>query len=548
MSRSSEHVTIGIVTRVRNRLGRIPGRLERRADFAISMLSRPRRTARMLRDESLVISFPRYRRAALRVVCQSLLIVAVLGVVLIVGVVTGTVWLIVLASAAVIGLLAFAVSNRWRAGSRSLKRRGHPPGELTQLACPLLEVDHHARFAATHGPVFTTNHIHTPLVAVYGLERGHEVLHRCTADLAPMPRPDNDLVEGGFVRTLEGDAHRRMRSTLAPSFGVSVVERLRERAERSIDAEIITWGTDQRGAQGVHSRPLVEHLVLSVWLTVFFGASADHHPERFARLFDLYRQIDHLYPTPEMRTVQDRIVEEVRALGRDGALEDCVLRDLLARSPGSLDDTAVIENLVHLVTSSHADMTGLFDWMIKFMADNPASATRLRTSSDVDVRSEAGAFVSEALRLAQSEVLLRYTKRPITIGGYAIPARWMVRVLVRESHRDPRVFEDPLVFRPDRFTSKAYGRFEYSPFGLDGRSCIGESLTRTSASMFAVLLARKFDIEVLRDGPLQLSVHRHAAPNSHWRVNFRPVDPDGQVSPATAGTSSGEPVRSRSSR
>ena len=536
MPKSVEQVTPGRVVPVLKRLAR-------RADFAISMLSRPVRTDRMLRDESLEIAFPLYRRGAVRLVQAFAVALAVVGVLLVGGILAGVWWLVLSTLAILVGLLAVTVWNRWHSGSTSLKRRGLPPGELTRLACPLLDVDHHAEFAAEHGPVFTTNHLHTPLVAVYGLERGHEVLHRCAADLAPMPRPDNDLVVGGFVRTLEGDSHRRMRSALAPSFGVTVVERLRERIERSIGEEISTWGTDRRGAQGVHSRPLVEHLVLSVWLTVFFGASSTRHPERFARLFGLYRQIDHLYPTPEMRTVQDHIVEEVRALGHAADLEDCVLRDLLSRSPGSLDDTAVIENLVHLVTSSHADMTGLFDWMVKFLADNPSSALILRTCSDHDMRTHAGAFVSEALRLAQSEVLLRYTKRPITIGGYALPARWMVRVLVRESHRDPEVFDDPLAFRPDRFASATYGRFEYSPFGLDGRSCIGEALTRTSASIFATLLARKFDIEVLEDGPLQLSVHRHAAPNSHWRVNFRPVD-SGGTSPLSR--SSSPELRSRS--
>ncbi len=519
MSNSVGQVTPG-------RVGRVLNQLARQADFAISMLARPVRTIRMLRDESLVIAFPLYRRGAVRLVQVVAVAIAAVGALLVGGIVAGVWWLVASMLAVLVGLLGLAMWNCWRNGSTSLIRRGLPPGELTRLACPLLDVDHHAEFAATYGPLFTTNHLHTPLVAIYGLERGHEVLHRCAADLAPMPRPDNDLVEGGFVRTLEGDAHRRMRSALAPSFGVTVVERLRERIERCIDAEITTWGTDRRGAQGVRSRPLVEHLVLSVWLTVFFGASSAHHPERFARLFDLYGQIDHLYPTPAMRSVQDRIVEEVRALGHAGDLADCVLRDLLARSPGSLDDTAVIENLVHLVTSSHADMTGLFDWMVKFLADNPAPALLLRTCPDDDVRMQAGAFVSEALRLAQSEVLLRYTKRPITIDGYALPVRWMIRVLVREGHRDPEVFDDPLAFRPDRFASATYGRFEYSPFGLDGRSCIGESLTRTSASIFATLLARKFDIEVLEDGPLQLSVHRHAAPNSRWRVNFRPVDSD----------------------
>ena len=521
------------------RVARLRRRFADRVGFLLSMLSWPVRAFRMLRDESLVIAFPLYRKAAMRLLGVTAVGLAALGMLLVVAVVA-EVWWLAVAVLAVRGVfLAASMWNRRRSGSTSLTRRGLPPGELTRLACPMLQVGHHAEFAAAHGPVFTTNHLHTPLVAVYGLERGHEVLHRCAGELAPMPRPDNDLVAGGFVRTLEGDAHRSMRSTLAPAFGVTVVERLRDRMERSINSELAEWGTDRRGAVGVHSRPLVEHLVLSVWLTVFFGASSTHHPALHARLFDLYRQIDHLYPTPQMRSVQDDIVAVVRQLGSMADLEDCVLADLLRRSPGILDDAAVVENLVHLVTSSHADMTGLFDWIVKFMADNPASAEKLRTSLADDTPTEAGAFVSEALRLAQSEVLLRYTKRPITVGGFGVPAKWMVRVLVRESHRDPAVFDDPLAFRPDRFLSSTYGRFAYAPFGLDGRSCIGESLARVSASTFATLLAKNFRLEIIEDGPLQLSVHRHAAPNSRWTVNFRRVETPDDVT---------EVFRSRSSR
>ena len=498
--------------------GPIRRRIDRRLPLTCSMLARPLRTIHMLRDQSLVIAFPVYRRYTRRVATQTVAGIVVIVVLLVAGFATATTWLVAPPLVILVAVGLAALWDRWRHGSRALVRRGLPPGELTQLACPLLDVDHHRRFADEFGPVFTTNHLNTPLVAVYGLERGHEVLHRCRADLGPMPRPDNDLVVGGFVRVLEGDEHRRMRTTLAPLFGPAFVERLRPRVESQIDAGISGWS---EGDDPVHPRPLVEALVLDVWLTLFFGPAADYEPERLTRLRELYRQIDHLYPTPDMRSVQDRIVDEVQALGRLRDLPDCALRELVTRSPESLDDLPVIENLVHIVTSTHADMTGLFAWIVKFVADNADSADRVRNSSPEKTRARADAFVSESLRLAQSEVLLRYTKRPIVIGDHKIPERWMLRVLVRESHRDPEVFDDPLAFRPERFVSGSYGRFEYSPFGLDGRSCIGEALTRMASGVFVTRLVNRFDIEVCEDGPLQLSVHRHAAPNHHWTVRFR---------------------------
>ncbi len=510
-------------------MARIRSRIEKRLALNLSMLARPMRTFRMLRDESLDIAFPNYRRHARRVVSQTVVgLVVVIGL-LVYGIVSSTMWLNALALAALTSVAAAVAWDRWHSGSTSLVRRGLPPGELTTLACPLLDVDHHQRLADRHGPTFTTNHLHTPLVAVYGLERGQGVLRGCQADLRPMPRPDNYLVEGGFVRMLEGDDHRRMRSSLGPLFTTGVLGRLRPSVEASVDASLAAWGD---GGTPVHPRPLVENLVLNMWLTLFFGPSPDYEPDRLARLGDLYRQIDHLYPTLEMRDVQDQIVEEVQALGRLPDLPDCLLRELTARSPESLDDLPVVENLVHLVTSSHADMCGLFDWMVKFLADNPMWIDRLRGSSPEQTQIDADAFVSESLRLSQSEVLLRVTKRPIDVEGHTIPSRWMIRVLVRESHRDPAVFEDPLNFRPDRFVSGSYGRLEYSPFGLDGRSCIAETLARMASGVFVTRLARRFDLETVEDGPIQLSIHRHAAPNHHWKVRLSPAP----VTVARAGT------------
>ena len=116
MSNSVDQVTPGRVTRVLNRLAR-------RLDFAVSILSRPMRTARMLRDESLVISFPHYRRAALRVVQQSGLALAAVGVLAIGGIVTGIWWVQASALAILVALLAVARARPLCCTTRRAARR-----------------------------------------------------------------------------------------------------------------------------------------------------------------------------------------------------------------------------------------------------------------------------------------------------------------------------------------------------------------------------------------------------------------------------------------
>ena len=54
-------------------------------------------------------------------------------------------------------------------------------------------------------------------------------------------------------------------------------------------------------------------------------------------------------------------------------------------------------------------------------------------------------------QLAQSEYLFRRANNAIQFRGVVIPAGWLVRVCIREIHRDPAVFTNPDRFDPDRF-------------------------------------------------------------------------------------------------
>ncbi len=155
-------------------------------------------------------------------------------------------------------------------------------------------------------------------------------------------------------------------------------------------------------------------------------------------------------------------------------------------------------------------------WVLTFLSDDPACARRLRNTDDPDALADR--VVSETLRLAQSEYLWRRASRDIEFRGVVIPAGWLVRVSLRELHRDPAHFEHPDEFDPDRFADGRCGRSVYSPFGMDQHACLGEPFTRTTARIFATELARGYDYETVRDGPVEMSIERHWAPNSRWRV------------------------------
>ena len=189
----------------------------------------------------------------------------------------------------------------------------------------------------------------------------------------------------------------------------------------------------------------------------------------------------------------------------------------------------VTSNLVHLLDISRHDVAGLLTWLVYRLAHDRQWCDRIRQAGADD--EPASWVVSETIRLSQSENVLRETQCPVIIEGYTIPAGWWLRILVRESHRDPDVFADPERFDPCRFARGMPPRSEYSPFGLDAHACIGEALTR----MFAIVVARELSfgcrLEPTADGPAMFS-EWHWAPSAEFRVRFEATDPAATFSTA----------------
>lgn len=57
-----------------------------------------------------------------------------------------------------------------------------------------------------------------------------------------------------------------------------------------------------------------------------------------------------------------------------------------------------------------------------------------------------------------------------------VPSGASVVVCMSEYHRDPRYWQDPLTFNPERFSPEEVAKREpcaYIPFSLGARNCIG---------------------------------------------------------------------------
>ncbi|CAM2069865.1 Cytochrome P450 [Sulfidibacter corallicola] len=113
------------------------------------------------------------------------------------------------------------------------------------------------------------------------------------------------------------------------------------------------------------------------------------------------------------------------------------------------------------------------------------------------------AVIKEMLRLCPSIggfTGVRYLADPLELGGYPLPAGTMVAVATHVLHRDPDVYEDPLVFRPERFLEHKVSIYSWAPFGGGNRMCVGKSFAiQEMKVVVATLLTR---LEMRLDQPI----------------------------------------------
>jgi cytochrome P450 len=229
-----------------------------------------------------------------------------------------------------------------------------------------------------------------------------------------------------------------------------------------------------------------------------------------------------------IRAAAEELVEildrEAQAVGAGLAAGDVrpssFLAELLRSDCEVLADPAVAFNLVFLLRTSSSDLTGLLHWILKLLADNPDWVAQVRrdgTAGDLPER-----VVLETLRLEQSEFLYRVVRSEIAIDEYVVPAGWVLRVCVGESHRDPAVFERPEVFDPDRHRGRRRSRPEFAPFGIAQVSCLGVSTTLALGSLFVGELCRGFDVRVVHDGAPVFDGF-HWRPSRRFQVSLSPA-------------------------
>jgi cytochrome P450 len=166
------------------------------------------------------------------------------------------------------------------------------------------------------------------------------------------------------------------------------------------------------------------------------------------------------------------------------------------------------DEVMTLFIAGHETTAVTLGWAWHLLSQNPGAEQRLADElrSVLDGRAPSmedlprlpylDAMIREVLRLYPAAYIIQRTSiEPFDLGGYHFPSNTTVLMSQWVMHRDPRYFDDPEEFRPERWLNGLADRLPahaYFPFGGGPRRCIGQIFALTEAALVMATLAQKF--------------------------------------------------------
>ncbi|MFB2919094.1 MULTISPECIES: cytochrome P450 [Aerosakkonema] len=210
------------------------------------------------------------------------------------------------------------------------------------------------------------------------------------------------------------------------------------------------------------------------------------------------------------------LIEERRTSGEDTGDLLSMLMQVKDEEDGSqMTDKQLRDETITLMLAGHETTANTLSWTWMLLSQNPEVRSKLQAELKevLDSRSATVAdlpklrytemIIKEAMRLYPPvPIMTREATQDCEIGGYEVPAGCQVMMSQWVMHRNPRYFEDPEVFKPERWANdleKQLPRGVYFPFGDGPRTCIGKGFAMMEAVLLLATIAQKFEVDVVQD-------------------------------------------------
>jgi cytochrome P450 len=398
-----------------------------------------------------------------------------------------------------------------------------------------------------YGDVFRTHLFGSPTAYVAGADAiRFLLLNENQYFISTWPPSTKTLLGPASLPTQQGSVHQNRRKLLAQAFQprtlasyvATMVEVTHRYCDRWQHQGTITWYPELRN----YTLDIACQLIVGI----SFGSQSD-----FGKWFEKWSEGLFSLPLPLLGTRFSQALQSRRLLLTQ--IERIVRQRQQQQDPGQdslgllvqardeegngLSVDELKDQVLTLLFAGHETLTSAIASFCLLMAQHPDVLERVRAEQNRFPYDEPLTLESlkqmEYLEQVLREVLrvlppvggaFRQVIQTCEINGYRIPEGWTIIYQINETHQDSSLYPNPAQFYPDRFDGGRVDRtkpFSYIPFGGGMRECLGREFARLEMKIFAALLTRYYEWELVADQNLDLEMIPTPRPKDGLKVHFR---------------------------
>jgi cytochrome P450 len=339
---------------------------------------------------------------------------------------------------------------------------------------------------------------------------------------------------GNGLLTSEGDFWLRQRRMMQPAFHRSRIAKYASTMTACATRLLESW----KSGQPIDLHDAMMRLTLQVVGKTLFSADVERDApevgENLHVLLEYTADFRRLMMTPkwlptrqnlqakravrQLTVIIDRIIQEHRESTEDnGDLLSLLLQaqdeDGSRMTPQQLRDEALT-----LFLAGHETTASTLSWTWWLLAQNPRVEEKFHaeldsvlngrtpTLDDLPQLAYTSHILSESMRLyPPAWAVARLAIEDHELAGYPVPQGTGVAAIPWVVHRDPRWYDKPDEFIPERWEGellKKIPRFAYFPFSSGARQCIGNSFALMEANLVLTTIAQQFRFQLLAGHPV----------------------------------------------
>lgn len=403
--------------------------------------------------------------------------------------------------------------NFFRSIGRTIKQVHNPIGTMEESM---------ARFHGTYSVNLGTRKIiatQDPGFIDHVLKANHRNYHK-----SPMVTDQLGRFLGKGLLTSNGDFWLKQRRLIQPGFHLDKIKALYEIIQKTVDHFL----NDLPTGDAVDVYPLMNKLAFEIVMNTLFDVEVPEDSRRslngfinetqafvvkdirqpyFSWWFQLSGEVQkNLDYSQEARSIISGIIKERKSSGKKfNDLLDMLLDARYEDTGEAMNEDRIIDEILVLIIAGHETTGNALSWMLYLLANHSMELDKLKKeTADISIEQcvrhdRLNAVINETMRLyPPAWISDRIALEDDAYQHYTYPKGSIILMFYYGLHRDPKYWNDPNAFAPDRFLKQNMDKDKqkaYYPFGAGPRLCIGNNFAMAEMAIFINSIIHRFNIE-----------------------------------------------------